>query len=170
MADSLSPHIFLSRYHEDLCSTVHNGNCQCRTNYSCNITRLFFNIVTGKRKMSGLSDYMATLKVCEKRIWFYQHYLPPSLNFPSDIVLSIVLVLLLKPPLEFCTRFHVPFLPCHYFRLAISFNHFLMGLRGGGGGGGGLSHLPPKFEHIFVAVIIFPPFFCGDTCCLLCVL
>ena len=23
---------------------------------------------------------------------------------------------------------------------------------------GGLSHLPPKFEHIFVAVITFPPF------------
>ena len=28
---------------------------------------------------------------------------------------------------------------------------------------GGLSHLPPKFEHIFVAVITFPPFFCADT-------
>ena len=26
-----------------------------------------------------------------------------------------------------------------------------------------LSHLPQKFEHIFVAVITFPPFFCADT-------
>ena len=28
---------------------------------------------------------------------------------------------------------------------------------------GGLHHLLPKFEHIFVAVITFPPFFCADT-------
>ena len=27
---------------------------------------------------------------------------------------------------------------------------------GGGGGEGGLSHIPPKFENIFVAVITFP--------------
>ena len=27
----------------------------------------------------------------------------------------------------------------------------------------GLYHLLPKFEHIFVAVITFPPFFCADT-------
>ena len=27
---------------------------------------------------------------------------------------------------------------------------------------GGLDHLLPKFEHIFVAVITFPPFFCAD--------
>ena len=28
---------------------------------------------------------------------------------------------------------------------------------------GGLPHLPPKFEHIFVAVITSPPlFFCAD--------
>ena len=50
----------------------------------------------------------------------------------------------------------------------------------GGGGGGDLEqsaiHLkPPKFEHIFVAVINFPPFFSVQillipTCCLLCVL
>ena len=39
---------------------------------------------------------------------------------------------------------------------------------------GGPVHLPPKFEHIFVAVITFFPFFYADTflsaCCLLCVL
>ena len=28
---------------------------------------------------------------------------------------------------------------------------------------GGHDHLPPKFEHIFVAVITFSPFFCADT-------
>ena len=28
---------------------------------------------------------------------------------------------------------------------------------------GSLEHIPPKFEHIFVAVITFPPFFCADT-------
>ena len=28
---------------------------------------------------------------------------------------------------------------------------------------GGLDHLPPKFEHIFVVVITFSPFFCADT-------
>ena len=28
---------------------------------------------------------------------------------------------------------------------------------------GGLYHFPPKFEHIFVAVITFFPFFCADT-------
>ena len=33
----------------------------------------------------------------------------------------------------------------------------------GGGGGGGLHQLLPKFEHIFVAVINFVPFFCADT-------
>ena len=31
------------------------------------------------------------------------------------------------------------------------------------GGGGGLSLKPPKFEHIFVAVITSPSFFCADT-------
>ena len=32
------------------------------------------------------------------------------------------------------------------------------------GRGGGRLHLrPQKFENIFVAVIIFPPFFCADT-------
>ena len=30
--------------------------------------------------------------------------------------------------------------------------------KGGGGGGGGLDLKPPKFEHIFVAVITFFPF------------
>ena len=39
----------------------------------------------------------------------------------------------------------------------------------------GLSHLPPKFEHIFVAVITFPPLSSVQilllpACCLLCVL
>ena len=29
--------------------------------------------------------------------------------------------------------------------------------------GEGLHHLLPKFEHIFVAVITFPPFFCANT-------
>ena len=41
---------------------------------------------------------------------------------------------------------------------------------GGGGGGGGMDHLLPKFEHIFVAAITSPPFFCAntfDTCLLL---
>ena len=33
---------------------------------------------------------------------------------------------------------------------------------GGGGGGGGLSLKTSKFEHIFIAVIISPPFFCVD--------
>ena len=28
---------------------------------------------------------------------------------------------------------------------------------------GGLDHSPPKFEHKFVAVINFFPFFCADT-------
>ena len=28
---------------------------------------------------------------------------------------------------------------------------------------GGLHLKPPKFEHIFVAVITFPPFFCANT-------
>ena len=28
---------------------------------------------------------------------------------------------------------------------------------------GELSLKPPKFEHIFIAVITFPPFFCADT-------
>ena len=28
---------------------------------------------------------------------------------------------------------------------------------------GGLDHLLPKFEHIFVAAITFPPFFCAAT-------
>ena len=35
---------------------------------------------------------------------------------------------------------------------------------------GGLSHLPPKFEHIFVAVITFSPILLCRSCCLLCVL
>ena len=39
------------------------------------------------------------------------------------------------------------------------FKHCMLHLREKGG----LSHLPPKFEHIFVALITFPPFFCADT-------
>ena len=39
---------------------------------------------------------------------------------------------------------------------------------------GGLYLKPPKFEHIFAAVITSPPYFCADillpACCLLCVL
>ncbi len=39
---------------------------------------------------------------------------------------------------------------------------------------GGIYLKPQKFEHIFVAVITFPPFFCANTfvtaCCLLCML
>ena len=37
-----------------------------------------------------------------------------------------------------------------------------VGVYSGGGGGGDLHLKPPKFVHIFVAVITSPPFFCAD--------
>ena len=41
---------------------------------------------------------------------------------------------------------------------SVTFMLCLEDCRRGGGGGGELDHLLPKFEHIFVAVIIPPPF------------